>query len=334
MHRSPVASLPDSGRRQRNRAYSILKAQGPLELVWDAAMVGLKPARARCEDFIWQRRRMRSHDDVLRARVQGSKMYLNPRDVGISKELAIYKVHEPLATSVLRQIVTDGMVIIDIGANIGYYALIEAQGVGEGGRVLALEPVESNYALLVRNIRLNHYDNTTPIQVAIGDYTGKAKMYLSGKSNCHSIVRRSSSDESSEVDIMTLDRFVDAHGLTSVELVRMDIEGYEFTALDGMIGTLREFRPLIFLELHPHIKTVDEDAGLNFVCRLRDLGYDVQCVIDRVRDVPLRSWMAPVERMSIGELLQDSRLTTDRRPVSVLFRPRDGGGTAESVERE
>lgn len=333
MRRLGAAAFLSRGRRQRDRAYSILKAQGPMHLAWDAAMVGLKPARARCEDLIWKHRRSRARDPLLRARVQGSKMYLNPQDAGISKELALYNVHEPLATSVLKSVVSDGMVVIDIGANIGYYALIEAQGVGERGKVLALEPVDSNFALLVRNIRINDYRNLTPIQVAIGDHNGKAIMYLSRKSNCHSIVRRSASDETSEVEIVTLDRFVEVQGLTSVGLIRMDIEGYEFTALDGMLGTLRELRPLVFLELHPHIKTVAEDAGLTFVRRLKELGYDVQCVIDRVRDVPLRSRMALIEQMSIDELLRDSRLSTDRRPVSVLFRPREDDGRGESVER-
>jgi FkbM family methyltransferase len=320
-----MASLLDTGRRQRERAYRIFKSQGPVELAWDATMVGLKPARARCEDFLWRLHRTKARDELLRARVQGNKMYLSPDDVGISKELAIYKVHEPLSTRVLRQIVTEGMVVVDIGANIGYYVLIESKGVGSSGRVIAVEPVEANYALLERNIRLNRCENVTPVKMAIGDQTGTAKIYLSRKSNCHSILQKGSADESSEVSIMTLDGLVEQQGLKAVDLVRMDIEGYEFVAIEGMIETIRAFRPMIFLEVHAHLTTLKEGAALGFVHRLKDLGYNVHCVIDRVRDVPLRSWMAPVEEMSIDDLLQDSRLTTHRRPISVLFRPGDAG---------
>jgi FkbM family methyltransferase len=333
MRASAMASLLDTGRRQRERAYRIFKSQGAVELAWDATMVGLKPARARCEAFLWRLHQTKARDEVLRARVQGSKMYLNPDDVGISKELAIYKVHEPLSTRVLRQIVTEGMVVVDIGANIGYYVLIESKGVGSSGRVIAIEPVEANYTLLQRNIRLNSCENVTPVNVAIGDHTGIAKIYLSRKSNCHSIVQKGSADESSDVRIMTLDGLVEQQGLKTVDLLRMDIEGYEFVAIEGMIETIRAFRPMIFLEIHPHLKSLNEDAALGFVRRLKGLGYNVQCVIDRVRDVPLRSWMAPVEEMSIDDLLQDSRLTTHRRPISVLFRPGEDGATSESMDR-
>jgi FkbM family methyltransferase len=323
MIRSPGTSLVNASRRRSARALHILKTQGPASLLWDAAMVGLKPARARCESLLWRYRRTATDDALLKARVQGSRMYLNPDDVGISRELAIYRVHEPLSTRVLRQIAVKGMTVIDIGANIGYYALIESQGVGESGRVIAIEPVDSNYELLVKNVRENACANVTTMQIAIGDYIGVARMYLAKRSNCHSIIRRGASDNYSEVEITTIDKLVENLNLTSVDLLRMDIEGYEFKAIDGMIGTIRAHRPAIFLELHPHVKGVEDGACPRFIQRLKDLGYDVQYVIDRARDVPVRDWMAPIERMSIDDLLRDSRITTDRRPISVLFRARE-----------
>src|SRR3989344_8248708 len=89
--------------------------------------------------------------------IHGNKMYLNLQDKGISKDLAINKTREELQTELVMNKVKEGMHVLDLGANIGYYALIEASLVGPKGKVYAIEPSQSNFDLLNKNIGLNQF---------------------------------------------------------------------------------------------------------------------------------------------------------------------------------
>jgi tRNA G37 N-methylase Trm5 len=70
-----------------------------------------------------------------------------------------------------ERILRAGDVVVDIGAHVGYFTLIAARSVGPEGRVYAFEPDPENYALLVRNIELNGYQNIMPIQKAVWNLT-------------------------------------------------------------------------------------------------------------------------------------------------------------------
>jgi len=82
-------------------------------------------------------------------------MHVHRFDRGIGKELVCYREHEPTATALLKTFLREGMTILDIGANIGYYALLEARSVGPSGRVVAVEPEPRNAALLRRNVQFS-----------------------------------------------------------------------------------------------------------------------------------------------------------------------------------
>ena len=103
-------------------------------------------------------------------------MYLKLNDAGISRELALLGVHEPIATRLLNQQIKSGMRVIEIGANIGYYTLIAANLVGESGKIYAIEPEPANYALLTKNVEVNGYKNVIPIQKAISNEIGTSKL--------------------------------------------------------------------------------------------------------------------------------------------------------------
>jgi hypothetical protein len=105
--------------------------------------------------------------ETMLIQVQGSKMYVNPQDSGIGVRLLKSKVHEPNLTGLFKQAMEEGMVVVDVGAHIGYYTLIAAKLVGTKGKVYAFEPEPSNYRLLVRNIYENRYENVVAIPKAV-----------------------------------------------------------------------------------------------------------------------------------------------------------------------
>jgi len=116
-------------------------------------------------------------------------------------------------------------VVVDIGANIGYYTLIFARLVGEQGRVFAFEPDPANFSLLAKNVAVNNYHNVELIQKAVSDQTGNARLYLSPKSTVdHRIY--SSNDNRKFIDVEAVrldDYFLDNNG--KIDFIKMDIQG-------------------------------------------------------------------------------------------------------------
>jgi len=175
--------------------------------------------------------------------VQGSLMILDLSDKGIHRDLYLNGIREPQATRYLQSILEPEWTVVDIGANIGYYALQEARAVRE---VIALEPAPANYDALEANINLNLYGNIEAHQLAIGDYVGEAGFELSRACNWNSIAIRNKKG-TIPVRVETLDRFLNG---TKIDFVRMDVEGYEMNVLKGMEGILSNHPPGMFIEVH------------------------------------------------------------------------------------
>lgn len=223
---------------------------------------------------------------VLRRRhlvrqIHGYSMILNIGARGIAKTLAIYGEHERLETQLVRERLGPGKVAIDVGANIGYYALLEATLVGQEGLVYALEPFPRNYGLLVRNIRLNGLqDRIRSFPLAAGNGNGTSNMYLGRSDNMHCLMaydREDAYKESIEVETVTLDRFLEDK--RRIDFLRMDLEGFECQVLEGMGKTLERDRPDLFFEVHP-VGDIDPDPRYTpCLERLLSLGYRPETLI-------------------------------------------------------
>jgi len=99
-------------------------------------------------------------------KIHDYEMYVDLNDEGISKDLYNIKGREFFSSQYITRIIQPEEIILDIGANIGYYALMEGS-LARSGKVYALEPIVSNYDLHLRNIALNQYKNITPYRYDI-----------------------------------------------------------------------------------------------------------------------------------------------------------------------
>ena len=181
--------------------------------------------------------------------IDGHKIYLDPTDI---LQLSTRGFHEPYLTSIAKEDIKEGDIVIDIGAHIGYYTLIFAKLVGETGKVFAFEPHPDNLALLKKNIEINNYKNIIPIQKAVSNTTGTIKLYLDKTGSArHSTVKGNQYCKESYVEIgcITLDQFLDD---TKVDFVKMDTEGGEFNVFKGMLNIIKENKNLkIITEFTP-----------------------------------------------------------------------------------
>lgn len=187
------------------------------------------------------------------------EMYIDTRDPGISKTLAIFGQRELEHRAILKDVLKSGMTVWDLGANIGYYAIMEAMLVGPTGKVYAVEPSPSNVALLKRNIALNHCEERIDVfPIGISNRTGEAEFHLSAMSNVNTFHPTTRSGERAAhltgktlmVPIMDVSNFI--RGKRPVDLVRMDIEGHEVEVFESIIRAIDEqgFSAKILFETH------------------------------------------------------------------------------------
>jgi len=244
--------------------------------------------------------------------VQGSRMRLPIDDPGISRDLIIRGMRERYETKMIREVLRPGMTVVDIGANIGYYALLEARSVTESGQVYAIEPEPRNVELLKDNVSLNGYRHVHVDQAAVGDETGFAQLYRSTHRNLHNLLRPLKGDHSVvDVRICRLDDLLAERGvdLRSVNLIRMDIEGYEAKALAGMAKTLELATELtLFIEFHPlYIAKLPGCSLEKTMGMLEESGFQMEYATATARDGESLEF----RKTSIAEFLSDERVSRD-----------------------
>lgn len=136
-----------------------------------------------------------------------------------------------------------GGTVIDVGANIGYYALLFSKLVGINGTIIALEPEPSNFNELASAISLNDLKQVTPLRKAAGQSSSTLALSLG-------VNGRISKDEDGtiKIEVMALDEIA----LPKLDFVKIDVEGFEADVLLGMKEILsRKVKPTLFVEIHP-----------------------------------------------------------------------------------
>lgn len=250
-------------------------------------LIGVHPAVLRA--------RGRGDTAVVRARVDafpGARMNLDWEDAGISRDLLLHGTREEAAGAFFRRALRPGHVVVDAGANIGWYVLMEAAIVGPAGRIVAIEPGPRNYELLKQNIALNGFgDRVAAVHGALAAASGTATLHLARQSNLHTLQRTAGMegyvqfDGVVEVQALTMDELVQQHGIepADVNVVRMDVEGFEVDVFAGMQRILSEARDLtIFVELHPKLirEARGQDEYRAFIESLRAHGFRVAAAAD------------------------------------------------------
>jgi FkbM family methyltransferase len=198
--------------------------------------------------------KVRQIDDLLRSRsrVFGHEMFLDPTDSIVSPMLLRDGYFEPYETTLIESEVKPGDVVLDIGANIGYYTLIFARLVGEKGRVYAFEPDPTNFRLLKKNVRANGYQNVIFVNKAVAESSGPLSLYLCpDNKGDHRIFESEDSRSAIPIEATTLDEhFAEYQG--KIDFIKMDIQGSEGRAVRGMQGLLRRYHDVkIITEFWP-----------------------------------------------------------------------------------
>ena len=140
-----------------------------------------------------------------------------------------------------------GLRVVDVGANIGYYALLTRSAIGLPGQIICFEPEPSNLSELKGVIKANGFTNIEVRPQAVGQKAGKISLAL----GLNGVVQEQggSEGEAIEVEMVCLDEALDQ----PVDLIKIDVEGYELPVLKGAEKTIAQYHPTLMVEVHPHL---------------------------------------------------------------------------------
>ena len=176
-------------------------------------------------------------------RLDGQQTYVHPFTIVYSTNDYDW---EPYTEELFQNAIRPGSTVLDIGAHHGYFALIAARRIGNEGRIYAFEPAPENFQILKRNVELNHLTNVIPVNKAASNKCTIVPFYLCKPNDVRgSLYPTLRTDEFSvPVGCTTIDEFM---GGVPVDVVKMDIEGGEPYALEGMKQTLALSKDVVLI---------------------------------------------------------------------------------------
>ena len=225
-------------------------------------------------------------------------LYTLSSDTEIGRHIREYGEWASGETQFFKHLLRPGMNVIDVGANIGYFTRLASDIVGSSGHVLAIEPVPSTVEILRANAALASKSNISILPIAIGDAESELTIWMHPSGN----VGGSRSTPFAEglgghvrVLCLPLDDVVDPD--VPVDVIKIDIEGMDHLAIEGMQRTIRKWKPVVLCEFNvaamaeagiDAVKVIVRYGELGLTPRL--LGSDLR-ILQAVSGADLSPWL-------------------------------------------
>jgi FkbM family methyltransferase len=177
--------------------------------------------------------------------------------------------------ALIRKLVKPGDAILDIGANIGFYAKLLSEFTGEKGLVYCFEPDRTNFRRLEKNTA--GLTNVRRFNAAVSDHDGKISVYRSKLLNVdHRTYPVEGYDSIEETDAVAIDSLIGKGVLRPPVLIKIDIQGYEMAAFRGMIRVLSGPNPpRVITEYWPHGFRRAGTSSVQFFDFFNNMGYAI-----------------------------------------------------------
>ena len=149
----------------------------------------------------------------------------------------------------LQEFVPPGSIVIDVGANVGFFSVRFAQWVGDSGEVISIEPEERNYASLISALKQKHLaSRVRALKAVAADVPGTTYLEINPLHPADHKVSRDGTGVA--VDAVKLDDLIPDKRPLKPGLIKIDVQGAEMLVLQGASDTLRISGPALFVELH------------------------------------------------------------------------------------
>jgi FkbM family methyltransferase len=200
----------------------------------------------------WWLRSLMRHPAIIRLEGVPLRMFLPALWHGQAKLLYIFNWRYEKDLQFITKLLKPGAVVVDVGANIGLWALMLAHTARSTGSVIACEPSADTYKTLKQNIQLNKLANTHPLRIALSYRKAKVRLYHDVDPSRHSLgstATRGNTDFE-EIETDTMDAVVQSLGISKIDFIKIDVEGAEELVLAGSRTTLSQSKPIILFEIN------------------------------------------------------------------------------------
>ena len=151
----------------------------------------------------------------------------------------------------LLEVLKPGGCFLDIGANVGFYSLLASRIVGAGGHVHSFEPFPRNVGYLKKHFTLNGLQNVTTYPVALSDGADRTMSFATSiNPSCGHLSATAATQNQIEVQVTSLDILWKRNAFPRPTVIKIDVEGAEFSVLNGGREMMSECRPVILLAGH------------------------------------------------------------------------------------
>ena len=218
------------------------------------------------------------------AEVFGNKLILGKK--GLALAVSHYDEYEESEAKIMEEKIKVGSIVVDVGANIGLHTLNMARIVGNTGQVFAFEPDPSNFEILRKNVKINNYQNIILEEKAVGDKHGRVILYQSDHPGNHRLFPQTKQAKGEvEVELTSLDKyFIDSNLAEKISFIKIDVEGLEFSVLNGMKNILKNNKKIkILFEFVPENIMEVGFAPIGVLNLLTSIGFKLYCIDERAK---------------------------------------------------
>lgn len=172
--------------------------------------------------------------------------------------------------------IKNGDVVLDVGANIGETSLNIANIVGDKGCVHSFEPFPETFESFQHNLSLNNFSNIKVNRVGLGDTEEEVGMEIRDNSNRGmNAIKQLDDDSERKIKIVKLDSYIKENQINKVDLIKIDVEGFELRVLKGAAETLENLKPRLFIELDDNNLRDQGDSAAELIRYLKNLNYSI-----------------------------------------------------------
>lgn len=206
--------------------------------------------------------------------VYNDYFWLNPNKY-LDREIINQSVFEPYSTTFIKKLLKKGDVVLDVGANIGYYTVIMSKLVGITGKVYAFEPTKYYGDFLLMNVKENDIENCEVLPIGLSSKACDVEISFGESSATMHWVADFDPRFKERITLTTLDDFIHDKKITRIDFIKIDVDGHEPEFLKGAAEVLAKMQPVILLEVsHEHYLNAGITAW-DFYADLIEQGYHV-----------------------------------------------------------
>lgn len=218
-------------------------------------------------------------------------LFIDSKNGLVDELIFLNDIYDEGTTRVILENLEVNSTFLDVGSNIGYFTNLAAS-ICQKGKVYAFEPIKDIYNQSIRSINKNGFKNVKVFNLGCGDKNEEKEIYISndnvGGSSAMNLKEKKGFDSKEKISLVRIDDLINER----VDLIKLDVEGYEYFAFLGMEKLLRKYLPKIIFEFSPYYyESFEKGMSLKILSFLTSIGYSMIDLEDNKKITDFKEYM-------------------------------------------